>query len=90
MKHRDNVLVPAITMEDDLGIVYLIENAQQFWSGELSQPNPLAESTNFLVASGWTELEDILNLPDDDAPTLSLLDSTLKRFLSLCATYHGE
>ncbi|KAJ3753093.1 hypothetical protein EV360DRAFT_54036 [Lentinula raphanica] len=24
--------MPAITMEDDLGIVYLVENAQQFWS----------------------------------------------------------
>ena len=36
-----------------------------------------------------TELEDTLKLPSDDAPTLSLLDSTLRRFISLCATYHG-
>ncbi|KAF9653640.1 hypothetical protein BDM02DRAFT_3182648 [Thelephora ganbajun] len=48
------------------GIVYLIENAQQFWS----------------------ELEDILHLPTD--PTLSHLDSTLKRFTSFCASYHEQ
>lgn len=35
------------------------------------------------------ELEDILDLPSEEAPTLSLLDSTLRRFLALCATYHG-
>ncbi|KAF9788112.1 hypothetical protein BJ322DRAFT_606215 [Thelephora terrestris] len=50
----------------DFGIVYLIENAQQFWS----------------------ELEDILHLPSD--PTLSRLDSTLKRFVSFCASYHEQ
>ncbi|KAJ7076503.1 hypothetical protein B0H15DRAFT_595737 [Mycena belliarum] len=55
-------------MEDDLGIVYLVENAQQFWS----------------------ELEDILQLPKDEVHTLSLLDSTLKRYLALCAAYHEQ
>lgn len=35
------------------------------------------------------ELEDILRLPQDEAPTLSLLDATLRRFMALCATYHG-
>ncbi|KAJ7230857.1 hypothetical protein B0H12DRAFT_1192857 [Mycena haematopus] len=55
-------------MEDDLGIVYLVENAQQFWS----------------------ELEDILQLPKDEAHTLSLLDATLKRYLALCAAYHEQ
>ncbi|KAF8201029.1 hypothetical protein K438DRAFT_1821245 [Mycena galopus ATCC 62051] len=55
-------------MEDELGIVYLVENAQQFWS----------------------ELEDILELPKDEAPTLSLLDATLKRYLALCAAYHEQ
>ncbi|KAF9563841.1 hypothetical protein CPC08DRAFT_705758 [Agrocybe pediades] len=54
-------------MEDDLGIVYLIESAQQFWS----------------------ELEDILRLPDE-TPTLSQLDATLRRFMALCATYHEQ
>ena len=33
------------------------------------------------------ELEDILHLPTD--PTLIHLDSTLKRFTSFCASYHG-
>ncbi|KAF7342139.1 DUF2013 domain-containing protein [Mycena venus] len=57
-----------MAMEDDLGIVYLVENAQQFWS----------------------ELEDILELPKDEAHTLSLLDATLKRYLALCAAYHEQ
>lgn len=35
------------------------------------------------------ELEDVLCLPEDETPTLSLLDATLRRFLVLCATYHG-
>jgi hypothetical protein len=34
MAHSDNNLMPAVAMADDLGIVYLIETAQQFWSGE--------------------------------------------------------
>lgn len=59
-----NVLV----VEDPLGIVYLIENSQQFWS----------------------ELEDVVHIPSDNAPTLSLLDSALKRFISLCASYHEQ
>lgn len=68
MPYQDSCHISAITMEDHLGIVYLIETAQQFWS----------------------ELEDILKLPSDNAPTLSLLDSTLRRFISLCATYHEQ
>lgn len=36
------------------------------------------------------ELEDVVHIPSDNAPTLSLLDSALKRFISLCASYHGE
>ncbi|KAK7449214.1 pre-rRNA processing [Stygiomarasmius scandens] len=34
MPARESILMPldGITMEDDLGIVYLVENAQQFWS----------------------------------------------------------
>ncbi|KAF9011998.1 hypothetical protein BDQ17DRAFT_801679 [Cyathus striatus] len=32
MSAPDISLIPSITMEDDLGIVYLIETAQQFWS----------------------------------------------------------
>ncbi|KAG6333473.1 hypothetical protein ID866_5622 [Astraeus odoratus] len=41
--------------QDELGIVYFIDNAQQFWS-----------------------------------VTLSLLDTTLRRFVSLCASYHEQ
>ncbi|KAF8057059.1 hypothetical protein FPV67DRAFT_1566264 [Lyophyllum atratum] len=55
-------------MEDDLGITYLVDNAQQFWS----------------------ELEDMLEFGKDDIPTLSLLDSTLRRYLALCAAYHEQ
>ncbi|KAJ7216404.1 hypothetical protein GGX14DRAFT_604625 [Mycena pura] len=57
-----------MVIDDDLGIVYLVGNAQQFWS----------------------ELEDILELPKDEAHTLFLLDSTLKRYLALCAAYHEQ
>ncbi|PPR03362.1 hypothetical protein CVT24_012487 [Panaeolus cyanescens] len=57
----------SLAMEDDFGIVYLIESAQQFWS----------------------ELDEFLRLPQDEAPTLSLLDATLRRFLAFCANYHG-
>ena len=31
---------PSLTMQDELGIVYLIGTAQQFWSGALLQPLP--------------------------------------------------
>ncbi|KAG6917370.1 hypothetical protein DXG01_002835 [Tephrocybe rancida] len=61
-------IVASLTMEDDLGITYLVENAQQFWS----------------------ELEDMLHFSQNDIPTLSLLDSTLRRFLALCAAYHEQ
>jgi hypothetical protein len=58
----------SLPMEDPFGIVYVIENPQQFWS----------------------ELEDILRLPRDVAPTLEFLDSTLQRFVALCAAYHHQ
>jgi hypothetical protein len=70
-------------MQDELGIVYLIDTAQQFWSGTLLLLM-LGPYSNHAV-----ELEDILDLPEDEAPTLSLLDATLRRFLVLCVTYHG-
>ncbi|KIJ63583.1 hypothetical protein HYDPIDRAFT_182204 [Hydnomerulius pinastri MD-312] len=54
--------------EDDFGIIYFIENAQQFWS----------------------ELDDVLRLPSDGSATLSMLDTTLRRFISLCASYHEQ
>lgn len=57
-----------ILAEDDFGIVYLIENAQQFWS----------------------ELDDVLRVPSDGSATLSMLDTALRRFVSLCASYHEQ
>ncbi|KAF9224851.1 hypothetical protein BS17DRAFT_779137 [Gyrodon lividus] len=54
--------------EDDFGIIYFIENPQQFWS----------------------ELDDVLRLPSDGSATLSMLDTTLRRFVSLCASYHEQ
>ncbi|KAF6751153.1 hypothetical protein DFP72DRAFT_1012787 [Ephemerocybe angulata] len=68
MVHRSAPPIPSLVMEDDLGIVYVIETAQQFWS----------------------ELEDALSTLGNDGPTLDQLDSTLKRFLTLCATYHEQ
>ncbi|KIL66150.1 hypothetical protein M378DRAFT_433781 [Amanita muscaria Koide BX008] len=38
----------------------------------------------------WSELEDSLQLPTDNSATLYLLDSTLKKFLSLCSAYHEQ
>ncbi|KAF5375633.1 hypothetical protein D9757_008514 [Collybiopsis confluens] len=68
---RNSMIMPAIAMEDDLGIVYLVESETQFWS----------------------ELEDILTIPflsSQPIPTLGQLDLTLRRSLSLCATYHEQ
>ena len=70
-------------MQDELGIVYLIDTAQQFWSGTLFLFILRTHSDHAV------ELEDILDLPDNVAPTLSLLDATLRRFFILCSTYHG-
>jgi len=36
----------------------------------------------------WSELEEILNLPDD--ANLQQLDATLLRFIHFCATYHEQ
>ena len=71
---------------DVFGIVYIIENAPQFWSGMLS-----LTSSDLGVkpdALGHQELEEILHIPDDI--TLSKLDATLRRCISFCAAYHGE
>lgn len=52
--------------------------------GRVNTPLSLFPS---LAKFGSIELEDILGLPTD--PSLSRLDSTLKRFTSFCASYHG-
>jgi len=73
-------------MKDELGIVYLVENAQQFWSGALFDYPLILDASRLYFCS--TELDDVLQIPND-ATTLSLLDSALRRFLDLCAEYHG-
>ena len=56
-------------------------------SGQVRHIWPLLRK--FSPSSLGTELEDTLNFGTNDPPTLSLLDSTLRRFLALCAAYHG-
>lgn len=69
---------------DGFGIVYLIENAQQFWSGALRGTPHL--NTDF-IDGFLSELEDILKIPLN--ASLSLLDATIKRSIAFCASYHG-
>lgn len=73
-------------MEDDVfGVVYLIETAQQFWSGNASA----AFLCTILPSdSSALELEEILSPPRD--ASLAYLDSRLRSFVTLCATYHGK
>ena len=71
---------------DAFGIVYIIENAQQFWSGASTPSPPSCSSTDATCIS--IELDDILRIPD--YTTLSKLDGTLRRFISFCASFHGE
>ncbi|KAF9269493.1 hypothetical protein L218DRAFT_993530 [Marasmius fiardii PR-910] len=65
---RESILINGVSIEDELGIVYVLENAQQFWS----------------------ELEDMVNLPKENVPTLEQLDGTLKRYVGFCACYHEQ
>ncbi|KAL0071200.1 pre-rRNA processing [Marasmius tenuissimus] len=65
---RESIMMGGLSIEDDLGIVYVVENAQQFWS----------------------ELEDLVNLPKENIPTLEQLDGTLKRYVGFCACYHEQ
>lgn len=81
--------------EDDFGIVYLIENAQQFWSGALYHMSPwdMEEGSNLqsrAVNLCFLDLDDVLRVPSDGSATLSMLDTALRRFVSLCASYHGQ
>ena len=69
---------------EDFGIVYIIENAQQFWSGVSHAA--LCHCPQ-IYRFGCTELEDIIRIPED--ASLGQLDATLSRFVSFCATYHG-
>jgi len=85
MADPESTLVPAVSMDDEVGIVYLIETAQQFWSGELYLDH-CVRCTHSNITS---ELEDVLKLPSNEYQTLVLLDAALRRFLSLCSAYHG-
>ncbi|KAH7882997.1 hypothetical protein F5I97DRAFT_1978361, partial [Phlebopus sp. FC_14] len=38
----------------------------------------------------WSELDDVLRVPGDGSATLSMLDTALRRFVSLCASYHEK
>lgn len=69
---------------DVFGVIYIIENAQQFWSG--AHLHLYITARWFMVSDA--ELEDMLNI--SDGLTLERLDATLRRFISLCAAYHGE
>ena len=75
------VVVGLVEM-DSFRIVYLIDNAQQFWSGAFWKG-----SLRRRVLIPLSELEDILKIPGN--ASLSLLDATLKRSIAFCASYHG-
>ena len=57
-----------------------VNNAEGFWQGmttSLERPGLM-----------YVEVEAILQVPD--APTLTMLDNTLRMFVTFCAAYHGE
>lgn len=42
------------------------------------------------LTCNFPELDDVLRVPSDGSATLSMLDTALRRFVSLCASYHGQ
>lgn len=68
----------------DIGIVYHIENAHQFWEGM----STLLLVVAVLVAHSHTELKDILSVSRTES--LSRIDNALKSFVSFCAGYDGK
>lgn len=68
----------------DIGIVYHIENAHQFWDGMFT---PLFELAVF-IAHMPAELKDILSVSRTES--LSRIDNALKTFVSFCAEYDGN
>ena len=70
---------------DGFGIVYIIENAQQFWTGVYD--DDASERFGPSSVHPVTELEDILQIQNDS--TLGQLDATIRQFISFCASYHG-
>ena len=75
---------------DVFGAVYLIGNAQQFWSGVSLLWCKEAERFPWSLtpSSHALELEDILHLRSDS--NLISLDFSLRSFVSLCASYHRK
>lgn len=77
----------AVSAMDVFGIVYIIENAQQFWSGAELRADLCHILFVLIYFMYRAELEDILHLPED--VSLEQLDATLARFIHFCANYHG-
>ena len=54
----------------------------------------LSEETYCILCRGLSittpEIDDILRFPSDGSATLSVLDTAFRRFVSLCASYHGQ
>lgn len=71
----------------DIGVVYHIESAQQFWSGTHGFIAVLSLYLNIFGVFGSLELGDILSLPKN--ATLGTIDANLRNFITFCATYHG-
>jgi len=67
----------------DIGIVYHIENAHQFWDGMSALLLAAVP-----VAHTHAELKDILSVPRTES--LSRIDNALKTFISFCAEYDGK
>ena len=68
----------------DIGIVYHIENAHQFWDGTFA----LLLVVAVLITHMHAELKDILSVSRTES--LSRIDNALKTFVSFCAEYDGN
>ncbi|KAF8624684.1 hypothetical protein AX17_007015 [Amanita inopinata Kibby_2008] len=61
MANNHSTLIPAITMEDELGIVYVVETAQQFWS-EVEDTLQLPTDNSLTLSSLDSALKRFLSL----------------------------
>lgn len=62
------------------------------WSKHLSNSGLVSNTTisyQYHLSRSRSELEDVVSFSSDTIATLSLLDSSLRRYISLCASYHG-
>jgi hypothetical protein len=81
--HRRDLRLDCV-LAMDIGIVYHIENAHQFWEGM----STLLLVVAVLGAHSHTELKDILSVSRTES--LSRIDNALKSFVSFCAEYDGN